>query len=43
VETAKENKLNPYTYLNHLFEKLPNLPSKGNEALDSLLPWNVTL
>jgi transposase len=43
VETAKENKLNPYAYLNHLFEKLPNLDSVANEALDSLLPWNVNL
>jgi transposase len=43
VETAKESKLNPYTYLNHLFEKLPNFLSKDNESLDSLLPWNVNL
>ena len=43
VETANENKLNPYAYLNHLFEKLPNLDSKADEALDPLLPWNVTL
>lgn len=43
VETAKENRLNPYAYLTHLFEKLPNLESRGNEELDSLLPWNVTL
>jgi transposase len=43
IETAKENRLNPHAYLNHLFEKLPNLDSKSNEALDPLLPWNVTL
>jgi transposase len=43
VETAKENKLNPYAYLNNLFEKLPNLHSKDNETLDPLLPWNVNL
>lgn len=43
IESAKENKLNPYAYLNHLFEKLPNLDSRDNETLDSLLPWAVTL
>ena len=43
VETAKENRLNPYAYLTHLFEKLPNLESRDNEALDQLLPWNVSL
>lgn len=43
VETAKENKLNPYTYLNHLFERLPNLESRDAEILDQLLPWNVGL
>ncbi|MDR3586418.1 MAG: transposase domain-containing protein [Desulfosporosinus sp.] len=25
VETTKENRLNPFHYLSHLFEKLPNL------------------
>jgi transposase len=43
VESAKENRLNPYAYLNHLFEKLPNLESRNNEALDNLLPWAVNL
>jgi len=43
VETAKENGLNPYAYLTHLFEKLPNLDSRDNESLDQLLPWNVSL
>ncbi len=43
VETAKENKLNPYAYLNHLFERLPNLESRDTETLDQLLPWNVDL
>ena len=43
VETAKENRLNPYAYLTHLFEKLPNLDSRDNESLDQLLPWNVSL
>jgi transposase len=43
VETAKENGLNPYAYLNYLFEKLPNLDSRDAETLDQLLPWNVKL
>ncbi len=43
IETAKENGLNPYAYLNHLFERLPNLESRSDENLDQLLPWNVRL
>jgi hypothetical protein len=43
IESAKENALNPYTYLNFLFEKLPNLESKDNETLDQLLSWNGKL
>ena len=43
VETAKENNLNPYAYLTHLFEKLPNLDSRDNDLLDQLLPWIVKL
>jgi transposase len=43
VETAKENRLNPYVYLTHLFEKLPNIDSKDNQVLDQFLPWNVNL
>jgi hypothetical protein len=30
-------------YLNYLFERLPNLDSRGDEAFDQLLPWNVKL
>jgi transposase len=41
IETAKENGLNPYAYLNYLFEKLPNLESRDDATLDQLLPWNV--
>ena len=29
IESAKENRLNPYAYLNYLFERLPNLDSRG--------------
>jgi transposase len=43
IESAKENRLNPYAYLNYLFEKLPNLESREDAVLDQLLPWNATL
>ena len=44
VETAKENGLNPFHYLNYLFEKLPNLDTpKDMNALDELLPWSDSL
>jgi transposase len=40
VETAKENGLNPFTYLTYLFEQLPNVNLKDVEALEALLPWS---
>ena len=43
IETARENRLNPYAYLNHLFEILPNLDSHDDVTLEALLPWNVKL
>ena len=43
IESAKENRLNPYAYPNYLFEKLPNLESRDDAVLDQLLPWNATL
>jgi transposase len=43
VETAKENGLNPYYYLRYLFEKLPNMDTTDENALDKLLPWSETL
>ena len=43
VETAKENSLNPYAYLNFLFEILPNLKSIDEESLTPLMPWAVQL
>lgn len=43
IESANENGLNPYAYLNYLFEKLPNLESRDDGTLDQLLPWNVEL
>jgi len=38
VETAKENGINPLTYLTHLFEQLPNT-KWTDENLDQLMPW----
>ena len=39
IETAKANKLEPYSYLRYLFEKLPATPS---ENLRNLLPQNLS-
>ena len=39
IETAKENGLNPLSYLTYLFEQLPNIDLKDPKALDLLLPW----
>ncbi|WP_240343785.1 transposase domain-containing protein [Paenibacillus sp. SYP-B3998] len=36
--------MNPFKYLLHLFEQLPQLPDpKDPEALDSLMPWSSSL
>lgn len=43
IETAKENKLNPFYYLNWLFEKLPNIDTRDPASLDKLLPWSPGL
>ncbi len=43
VETAKENGLNPFHYLQYLFEKMPNLDIQDTEVLDELLPWSEAL
>ncbi len=39
VESAKENGLNPYSYLRYLFEQLPNMDIQNKAALDTMLPW----
>ena len=39
VETAKENRLDPFAYLTYLFETLPNIDMQDQAALDRLLPW----
>lgn len=44
IETAKENGLNPFKYLQYLFEQLPQLADpKDPYALDRLLPWSSSL
>ena len=40
VETAKENGIDPFNYLNFLFEKLPNINfSRNPKLLEDFLPW----
>ncbi len=41
VETAKANALEPWAYLNYLFEKLPT--AKSEQALLALLPQNLKM
>jgi len=43
VETAKENGLNPFHYLNYLFEVLPNIDTTNQEQLAQYMPWSTTL
>ncbi|GMA48651.1 transposase [Alicyclobacillus contaminans] len=43
VETAKENGLDPYLYLEYLFERLPNIRTDDRAAMDELLPWSDRL
>jgi len=40
IETAKENKLHPFHYLEYLLERLP---SAKNSELYELLPWSSSL
>lgn len=40
VETAKENGLNPMSYITYLFEKMPNMDFKNNlDLFEFLFPW----
>ena len=41
VESAKANDLEPWAYLNHLFEELPS--AKSDQALLALLPQNLKM
>ncbi len=43
VETAKENELDPYLYLEYLFQQMPNTDLENPEALGNLLPWSEHL
>ncbi|MEA3392620.1 MAG: IS66 family transposase, partial [Candidatus Marinimicrobia bacterium] len=43
VETAKENGLNPFTYLKYLFDKLPNINIDEPDVIDKFMPWSITL
>ena len=41
IETAKENGLNPFSYLTHVFNTAPNVDILGDPAaLESLMPWH---
>ena len=39
IETAKANNCEPYSYLRHIFEQLPQAQSLAD--YEALLPWNV--
>ncbi len=41
VLTARANNLNPYRYLQALFERLPNLDA--DDDLSGMMPWNIVL
>jgi transposase len=43
VETAKENQLNPFTYLKYVFERLPNIDTDDDSEIDTLLPYSDDL
>ena len=43
VETAKENGLKPYTYLEYLFEEMPNMDISDPQNLERLFPWSKEL
>lgn len=43
VETAKENNLNPFQYLNYLLEQLSWINVDDPVAVKELLPWSNTL
>lgn len=39
IETAKQNGLNPYGYLNYIFSQAPMV--RDNNTWENLLPWNI--
>ncbi|WP_158232244.1 transposase domain-containing protein, partial [Sporosarcina sp. P20a] len=43
VETAKENGVNPFFYLQFLFEELPQRNLEKITEFEDLMPWSKTL
>jgi hypothetical protein len=43
IETAKENGLNTFAYLTHVFEKLPSIDPSDPAGIDAILPWSESL
>ncbi|MEA4883291.1 MAG: transposase, partial [Clostridia bacterium] len=43
IETAKENGLNPFAYLRHLFEQMPSIDLVDPAAIEKLLPYSNSL
>jgi hypothetical protein len=46
TETSKLNRVNPYHYLQYVFEKVSAVPDPGRMSafeLDGLMPWNAML
>ena len=43
IETAKENRLNLFNYIQYLLEKLPNVDVYDKQELDKLMPWSTEL
>ena len=41
IETALENRLDPYKYLTYVFKEAPNIDMNNEEAFARLLPWNA--
>ena len=41
IETAKENKLDPYRYLTHVLGLAPNLDQSNPDLVEQLLPENA--
>jgi len=43
IETAKENGLNPFAYLQFVFETMPSIGASDNTGFDAILPWSHSL
>jgi len=42
IETAKENELNPFSYLTYIFQNAPNWDIRNRmDMLELLMPWNA--